>query len=437
MRIDRIEVTNFKKFSEQAFTFDPHFTLLIGENGSGKTSVLDALAVALGIWLNDVPDSSLANSYRRIYASEKRLEWVRLGDRPQFQEAKGSVSIRAIGQIEDRNNIAWEQSIAAGAKRASNVGAKDALNVVRNAIDRAQSAEKILLPVIAYYGAGRAWLSHRERTQRRPASKIASRWAAFYDCLNERIRIVDLIRWFQDETTEAGNRQGRFRPGFEVVRRAILRCVPGADGVWFDSAKEDIVLSINGNPQPFGNLSAGQRMMLALVADIAVKTVTQNNYLVPPDLLPDEPVLPRVLAESPGVVLIDEIDVHLHPRWQRRVVNDLKSTFPSIQFICTSHSPQVIGEVSPAEIRLLDENGVQTPAQSYGMDSNWILRVLMGAEDKAEDVSKSVDSIFELIAQRKLLEADAKVTELRQEVGNSESIQRAAATLERMRLLGR
>jgi predicted ATP-binding protein involved in virulence len=82
-------------------------------------------------------------------------------------------------------------------------------------------------------------------------------------------------------------------------------------------------------------------------------------------------------------VLIDELDVHLHPRWQRRVAADLKRTFPKIQFVCTTHSPQVIGEVSPNEIRLLDEPGVgERPAHSLGLDSNAILEEVMGADSR-------------------------------------------------------
>ena len=126
------------------------------------------------------------------------------------------------------------------------------------------------------------------------------------------------------------------------------RCVPGADRMWFDGDRSEIVLSIERQAQPFSNLSAGQRMMLALVADIAIKAVTQNNHLVPEHVpATANGALPDVLAQTPGVVLIDELDVHLHPRWQRRVATDLKSTFPRIQFVCTSHSPQVIGEVAP------------------------------------------------------------------------------------------
>ena len=216
------------------------------------------------------------------------------------------------------------------------------------------------------------------------ASGRARRWAAFYDCLNERIRIADLGDWFHREAIAAVNRDGQFRPGFEVVRRAVLRCVPGADRMWFDGDRSEIVLSIEGQAQPFSNLSAGQRMMLALVADIAINAVTQNNHLVPEHVpATANGALPDVLAQTPGVVLIDELDVHLHPRWQRRVATDLKSTFPRIQFVCTSHSPQVIGEVAPEEIRMLDELALgRAPDQSYGLDSNSILEDLMGANSR-------------------------------------------------------
>src|SRR5262249_25655111 len=151
----------------------------------------------------------------------------------------------------------------------TNAGAKDALAVIAAAYKVAKTNQTLLLPVISYYGAGRAWLPHHER----PKSRIvpdgpARRWAAFYDCLNERIRVADLGAWFQREAIAAVNRGGQFRPGFEVVRRAVLRCVPGADRMWFDGDHGEIVLSIEGRAQPFSNLSAGQRMMLALVADI-------------------------------------------------------------------------------------------------------------------------------------------------------------------------
>jgi predicted ATP-binding protein involved in virulence len=136
-------------------------------------------------------------------------------------------------------------------------------------------------------------------------------------------------------------------------------------------------------------------------------------------------------------VLVDELDVHLHPRWQRRVAGDLQRVFPNIQFVATSHSPQVIGEVPPNQVFLLDGDRTTHPAQSFGMDSNWVLRVLMGADEQDADVRRRLDQVFRSIEDRDLTAAEQGVAAIRREIGNNEAVQRAASTIERVRLLGR
>lgn len=436
MRIDRLEIENFKKFKQQSFDLHPQFTLLVGENGSGKTSVLDALAISLSVWLVEKPDTMLLNSGRKILRREIRLAPAPQGDRIQFRECR-PVRVQAVGKIAGQSILSWIRQIPERGMQTSNVGAKEAMALIREVFRRDQAGESVLCPVLAYYGAGRAWLPSNERVSKPKPNGPARRWAAFYDCFNERIRFAELQKWFNRETTERGNRGGRWRPGFEVVRRAILRCVPEADDVWFDTDREQIVLSIAHNPQPFDNLSAGQRMMLALVADLAIKAVTQNNYLVPPDVLgAEDESLPKVLRETPGVVLIDELDVHLHPRWQRRVATDLKTTFPAIQFVCTSHSPQVIGQVMPDEVRLLDAIE-PVPAQTFGMDSNWILKVLMGGDAMDPKTETEIRMVQEYATKRDFNQARQVLAGLRQRVGNSREIQLAASTLERFELLGK
>ena len=294
--------------------------------------------------------------------------------------------------------------------------------------------------VLAYYGAGRSWLSSNERVAKPRTNGPARRWAAFYDCFNERIRFAELHKWFSRETTERGNRAGKWRPGFEVVRRAVLRCVPEADGVWFDTDRDQIVLSIAGQAQPFDNLSAGQRMMLALVADLAVKAVTQNAFLLPPDELgPDDNPLPKILLETPGVVLIDELEVHLHPTWQRRVVADLRRTFPKVQFIGPTHSPQVVGEVEAESVRIFNPRTKrwEAPNQSFGMDSNWILKVLMGGTEMDAEVEKEIKLVQAHAVKREFQEARQLLKSLRERVGNSEQIQYAASTIDRVKPPGR
>lgn len=438
MRIDRLELRNFRRFSEAAIDLHPQFTLLVGENGAGKTTILDALTVAMGVWLHNPPSKSLLNSRRRLLPDEHRLEPIQIGDRTQFQDAPGGVAVKATGSIQGKD-IEWEFAIPEGHRQTTTRNAEGALKLVREAYDQARAEVQPLLPIIAFYGAGRTWLPHRERSKKKPeVHRTASRWNAFYDCLNERIRIVDLDEWFKSEALEAVNRNGRFRPGFQAVRRAVLSCIPAASEMRYDGDRREIVISIDGVEQPLSNLSAGQYMMLALVADIAIKAVTQNSFLLPADeLAPEDHPLPRVLRDTPGIIAIDELDVHLHPRWQRRVAGDLKKTFPSIQFVCTTHSPQIIGEVPADEVRVLEPSGANAPALSFGMDSNWILETLMKADEQDRTVKDELARAFDLIGERDLNGAEALIAGLRNRVGNSKSIQQAKSTIDRIRLLGK
>jgi predicted ATP-binding protein involved in virulence len=430
MRIDRLTVQNFKKFAEQTITLHPQFTLLVGDNGSGKTTVLDALAVSASVWLVEYPDSILQSSYRNILRKEIRLEPSREGDRIQFRD-RFPVLVKATGQIGDQPKVTWVRQIKQRGGKTTNAGAKEALDIIRNIYQRDQSGESIVCPVLAYYGAGRAWLPSNKPKQGKANGGPARRWAAFYKCFSEEIRFAELTDWFRREAIAAGNRKGRVRPGFEVVRRAIMRCVPDADGVWFDGDREEIVLSIGGHAQPFDNLSAGQRMMLALVADIAIKAVTQNAFLLPPDELgPEDEPLPRLLQQTPGVVLIDELDVHLHPSWQRRVATDLKETFPNIQFIATTHSPQVVGEVPREQILKIDGGFVYSPEHSFGVDSSRILEETMDAKARTESIDNLLAKLARQIDDEDFNGARATIQVVEEKLGpNDPEITRARTLL--------
>src|SRR6266481_3714721 len=110
MRIDLLEIENFKKFARQTIALHPQFTLFVGENGAGKTTVLDALAVASAVWLVDPPDSILNSSGRNISTTEIRLQPEIKGDRIQFRERR-PVKVRATGRIGDRENVSWTRQI--------------------------------------------------------------------------------------------------------------------------------------------------------------------------------------------------------------------------------------------------------------------------------------------------------------------------------------
>ncbi|HBK98073.1 MAG TPA: ATP-binding protein [Microcoleaceae bacterium UBA10368] len=397
MRIDRLEIKNFKKFSDYTLNLHPQFTLLVGDNGTGKTTILDALAIAAGVWLVNSPDTTLNNSRRNILPSEIRLEAIATDTVTQFIERKPT-QITAIGTINDRP-VTWLRQIKTNGSRTSNTEAKQALKIISTLFQQVESGAKIWLPVMAYYGAGRSWLPSNQRDPKALTNTLPSRrWDAFYDCFEERIRITDLHTWFQKEAIASVNRQGQMRSGYNVVKFAILRCIPDAEDLWFDGDRGEIVVAIDGEPQPFSNLSAGQKMMVALIADLAIKIVTQNASFLTEELDTDNKKLPQILQQTSGLVMIDEIDVHLHPKWQRRVIKDLKSTFPLIQFICTTHSPIIISEVEAECIRVLKPHAVTiTPPSALGLDANQVLDELMGVSERNRETADSLHQLFKLI----------------------------------------
>ena len=384
MRINRLHIENFKKFrrTEQPFELHKQFTLFVGDNGSGKTSVLDALAVALGLWHKAAPGSG----WRNILHEEVWLEPVRAGDRTQFEPRLPSL-VTVEGRIGDHENLKWTRMIRQGGTRTTNAEARKAEEAIVETVQAAK-AQRAPLPVLAYYGAGRAWLPTNKRPTFRLSQRKPQQFDAYRQCLDTRIRDQELNQWFLLETA-ATNGHAEGRPGFRAVKQAVLGCIPQADGLRYDTDLKEIVLSIQGFEQPFYNLSAGQRMMLAMVTDIAIKAVTLNSYMLGSDH-PGSRNPMYVLEQSPGVVLIDELDVHLHPKWQRRVATDLKRTFPKVQFVCTSHSPQVIGEVLPEEVRFLDDGRVSTPTRTFGINSDRVLDELMrgGSSRNAETKRK-------------------------------------------------
>ena len=402
MRIDRLEIKNFKKFSDYTLDLHPQFTLLIGDNGTGKTSILDALAIAAGVWLVNSPDTNLNYSRRNILRSEIRLESISTDTITQFIERKPT-QIKAIGIINEQS-VQWLRQIKTNGSRTSNSEAKKALDIISRLFQQVEAGEKIWLPIIAYYGAGRSWLPSNQRDPKALTNTSPSRrWDAFSDCFEERIRIADLHTWFQKEAIASVNRQGQMRSGYKVVKFAILRCIPNANDLWFDGDRGEIVIAIDGQPQPFSNLSAGQKMMVALIADLAIKIVTQNASFLSEEIDIENQALPQILQQTSGLVMIDEIDVHLHPKWQRQVVDDLKNTFPAVQFVCTTHSPIITSEVEAKCIRFLEyeaENGgtISTiPSESYGLDANRVLDELMGASERNKEVTQNLHKMFQLI----------------------------------------
>jgi predicted ATP-binding protein involved in virulence len=401
MRIDQLTIHNFRKFEELTFDLHPQFNLLIGANGSGKTTLIEAIAKTFNVWSLG---SGIGFSPWPINRDKDvRLTPVIRGDRKQFGKHL-PVIISATGKIVETNGVKWKEIW-------------DEIEIRRSHESKIRWHASAPFPVLAIYGISRAVLP----ANRRNISQKPQRWDAYHNWFDSKIDYDNLRDWFRRETTAAGADKGQYRPGYYAVWKAVSNCLPAANDLWFDVDQDDIVCSINGYAQPLGNLSDGQRMLLAMVADIAIKAVTLNAHLLPPDKLgPEDEPLPRVLKETPGVVLIDELDLHLHPSWQRRVVADLKRTFPSIQFVATTHSPQIIGEVPKEEIRIISDDAVYSPSHSFGVDSSRILEEIMGAKPRNESVDKLLAKLSRQISDEDFDSAHATLREAELQLGEND-----------------
>ncbi len=372
MRIDHLTIRNFKGFEEKEFSFmrdsstdgrvreeslpqtNGSFHVLIGENGSGKSTALDALAVALGVWFVARPGAE----WRSIRPEDARLVVTKTGDTVRFDPVP-DVFVAAEGTIGGQI-VKWRRVGPA----VHSTGRDPGQIAVGDLLSRTSKEENLSLPILGYYGTGRAWLSPKERTSNfEPNLTKVSRFDAYNNCLDGRIRDKELQQWFLFEAVEAAQR-GKKREGMIAVENAILSCMPGATGLRFDGDRREIVATVQDGEKPFYSLSDGQRSMLSLVADVAIKAVILN------------PHLGRDAAKlSPGVVLIDELDLHLHPKWQQRVVEDLRTAFPNIQFICTTHSPFIVQTLRAGELINLDAQPLQDVSN---LSIGQIARGLMG-----------------------------------------------------------
>lgn len=367
MRLDRLELHNFRCFEHRTFPLHRRFTLLVGANATGKTAVLEGLAVALSAPLMSVPHGPP----RTIRPAEVRRTWRRAGETWGFREhyptrvvARGAVN----GAMAD-----WERELRTPKSRTTRVGAKKVRREMDELVLRSESDDQILLPFVGYYGTGRLW-HEQSLVTKAPLSPATpgSRYSGYQYCLSPSSSARHLVAWIKRWALAQAQQQRRLAT-LQAVLDAIANCVEGAEEADFDFEQDDIVLKFpDGLRTPFSLLSDGQRSVAATVGDIALRCAIINPNLKDAARL-----------KTPGVVLIDELDQHLHPRWQRRAIADLQKTFPRLQFVATSHSPFIIQSIESLDqghLINLDDGEVHEPEPSNPQSVEDVVEQIMGVE---------------------------------------------------------
>jgi len=359
MRIDQLFVQNFKGFEHKTINFSPQFNVLSGDNATGKTAILDALTIGLSALFQGFDNISS----RPIKSDEMRHIGYQMGAELKLEPQPPAI-VRCSGEVVE-TRMSWECSLAKSEKsRTTYKNAKPIIDKAKQLLERVRTGDKsLILPVLSYYGTGRLWI---QKTERLKTIKPNSRLSEYKGCLEPASDEKRLLRWLK--TMEIAALQRKVSIGvLEGLRAAVKNCLEGCESVYFDIPHDKLIATLaNEQILPTKMLSDGQRITLGMVADIAHKAASLNPQLEN-----------QAAIETPGVVLIDEIDLHLHPNWQRKIINSLKTTFPKIQFIATTHSPFIIQSLREGE--LIDLNDSE-PAEYEDQSIEDIAEYQMGVK---------------------------------------------------------
>lgn len=380
-QLDSLSIRNYRCFKELNIQFNASLTVVVAPNGSGKTAILDAVAVAFRLFVDTIQtrEGSLGFDHadiRKQLGSDGTMYSVL----PTSFQASGVINGTALN---------WTRSLESDEPRAKTTFV-NAAEIKQAATDLRQHLQDFgdakrtdspVLPLFAYYGTGRLFGAHKLTKKKMEGG--TNRLLGYEDCLSSASRYKYFEDWFerfsrvaQQEKTDGKPSAHAPKEKLDAVASAVnaLLAPTGWHNLSWDFAEDQIVAT---HPEhgtlPVDHLSDGIRNMIGMVGDIAHRCTRLNPQLGV-----------EAARASHGIVMIDEVDMHLHPEWQQTVIQSLRDAFPLIQFIVTTHSPQVLSTVSREQIRVLirDTAGnwhADKPKISpYGHASNISLEHIMG-----------------------------------------------------------
>jgi predicted ATP-binding protein involved in virulence len=363
-----LSLTDFRSFASCRIDFHCRLTVIFGKNGTGKSSIIDAIAIILKTEFSNAGSIESAG----ILASKtdsRRLPRV-LGDLTTYEPSSTRL-IQVEGSYGFDEAFSIGHAVGGTSSQISHVGKRIGSVLSGHGVGN--------LPLFAVFRAVRKYGDASTDLSNSPVSRSDG----YRDCLDVSRSRDGLTSWFKRQLLKRG-RSGLASTEATAVLEALKTAVPSLASVEYDADLADLVVDFGAGEVPFGSLSDGQRGFFAMIAEIAIRC-TQLN----PQLNGD------AIRQTKGLVLVDEIDLHLHPEWQRQIVRSLVETFPNIQFVVTTHSPVVLTEVEPESVVDLDrpEANFAPELSSFGKDSGWVTREVMDASTRprwAEDALTAI-----------------------------------------------
>lgn len=419
MKINKLYLTNFKSISEAELVLNRKSTVLFGINGTGKSTVLRSINLLYASLINQIVNRQ---ELRQKYALT--LEDIQYG--------KGKTLIEAEFCINGKELVPyWRTIVRKTGKRTHDL---DHLKIIADSIQNQYISDEHQenIPIFVNYGTNRLVLDIPLRIRTHHNFDI---YSAYEKAIENRIDFRTFFEWFrnqEDYENECKIQMGNLYykdKSFEAVRRAML--------VMLDNCFElrvarkprlEMKVEKNGIQINVSQLSDGEKCTMALFGDLARRLAIANPMLENP-----------LLGE--GVVLIDEVELHMHPSWQRQILSKLSETFPNIQFIITTHSPIVLNEVNEEYnvYFMQNDNATNRPIRldrMDGYDAAYILEEFMGTKSMNHKTEKMIDKIYRLIDERKWDAAEDSVRELERIAGESnKDVIRASLLIKRGKLM--
>ncbi len=417
MKLKSIRVENYKKFKEIELTLHPRLNLLIGVNGSGKSTILDAMNIAIGSIFLGIDGLSPKN----IKPNEVRHETFNYHNQLSWEQQL-PVRIEATGIVNDQL-LTWDRTLNKMRSKTTAGGAKSIKNVAEEMVINVRRSKNQVLPLIAYYGTGRLWMQ-KQSISKNVNKQKPSRLDGYRDAIESKPNVSLMLKWFQKESLRT-NISNEPTIGFKLVVNLLRDFYSLFSGFICQSVEygvdSETICFVYKNKQgeiikdALDEMSDGYRNTISLMFDIAYRMVVLNPNL---DQL--------VIEKTPGVVLIDEIDLHLHPKWQKNILNYLVKAFPNIQFIATTHAPLVIQYTKKEHIIIIDGETVKKLSEydvfTYGRNINNILKQIMDMDSRPEDIKNMIESINRSIDKEDINKAREELDMLSEIIGDDDDV---------------
>lgn len=427
MHIETLSLKQFRGADDLSLNLHPRLNVFVGMNGAGKSSILDASAILLSWLINRIktasasgrPISEVDIQNKSGYAAlslklgnyAKSYEWSLLKYRKGYHQ-DGKSSLQELAEL-----------AAALKKRFS---ACDGI---------------INLPLFVYYPVNRAVLDIPLRIREKHSFDVLS---AYENSLIGGANFRTFFEWFrerEDLENEARRDQQQLLfpdsetkgvfpdPQLEAVRAALTRFMPEFKHLTVRRNPLRMEVEKNGKKLTVNQLSDGEKCLMALIGDLARRLAIINPLRGNP-------------LEGDGVVLIDEIDLHLHPKWQRMLIPKLTDVFPNCQFLISTHSPHVITHVQAENLFLLkmNEHGLEAlkASESYGKTVERILEDLMGLDTtRPDEVNQALLGLYQQIDDGLFDQARQTIDELEKRIGEDPELVKANVLIKRKELIGK